>query len=256
MAAPNDSIAFSDTTNKNGLIQLIEFWTNLGDGAISGNATLLKVMTARVNSAFDRIMPLLMSMTDYLRWDDINNTDLPVGTIDVVSGQSDYTIKTDANALNILNITGVQIHASNNATFFFPLQRMTMDDEWAPFAISPPATTFVGVPRYFLEMGNTLFLFPQPNYSATNGMKIFFERDPSYFLSTDTTKKPGIPRPFHELLALYPAYDWIVTNKPDNTVLVTRIEAQIKRRESELEALIGARAPTHNKITAQPFTFR
>ncbi len=255
MAAPNDSLAFSDTTNKNGIIQTIEFWTNLGDGGVSGDTTLLKVFTARVNEAFDRLMPLLLSYCDKPRWDDLNHTDLPVGTFNIVSGQPDYSIATDDNSLNILNLTGVRILGSSTATAYSELERMTMDDPRAQTAMSPNSLD-TGVPSHFLEVGNTVFLYPNPNYSATSGVKIYFERDPSYFVSTDTTKKPGIPRPFHGLLPLYASYDWLIVNKPDNQVLVTRLEAQIARREKELKALISSRVPTRSKMTMAGINFR
>lgn len=255
MAAPNDSIAFSDTTNKNGIIQTCEFWTNLGDTGISGDSTLLKVFTTRINEAFDRLMPLLLSYCDKPRWDDLNHTDLPIATLNIVSGQSDYSVATDDNSLNILNLTGLSILPSSTATLYVELERMTMDDPRAQAAMSPNSTD-TAIPTHFLEVGNTVFLHPQPNYSVAAGIKIFFERDPSYFLSTDTTKKPGIPRPFHGLLPLYASHDWLIVNKPDNQMLITRVETQITRREKELSALISSRVPTHNYMTMRGISFR
>ena len=239
---------FSNTTTKAGIIQTIEFWTNLGDAGVSGDATLLKVMTARVNEAFDRLMPLLLSYSDKLRWDDANNTDLPIGTFNIVSGQSDYTIAQDDNSLDILNITDVRILTSASGTDYVTLEKMTIDDERALTAMSPNSAD-TGTPTAYLERGNTLFLYPQPNYSATSGCKIFFERQQSYFTSTDTTKKPGIPRPFQGLLPLYASYDWLLVNKPANGELITRIEAQIATREQSLKDLISARYPTRQRIT-------
>ena len=47
MTSTHHPLVFSDTTNKNGLIQECEFWTNLGDGTISGDTTLLAQFTDR-----------------------------------------------------------------------------------------------------------------------------------------------------------------------------------------------------------------
>lgn len=238
---------FNDVTNLTGIIQRIELWTGLGNGGISNNATFLKIMTANVNEAFDRLMPLLYSFTDQLKWDDQNQTDLPIGTIDVVSGQPDYTIAQDANSLDILNITNVRVLASNTATIYYPMTEMTIDDPNAVQAMSPDSP-YQGVPRWFLKRGNTIFLFPKPNYNATGGIKIYFERKAVYFTSADTTKQPGIPRPFHGLLALYAAYDWLCQNQPDGTVMITRIEAQIQKRETALRDAIRGRYPRHNVL--------
>lgn len=255
MTATHHPIVFSDTTKKNGLIQNCEFWCNLGDAGISGDATLLKVFTARINTGFDRLMPFLLSFSDYLKWDDNNQTDMPIGTFNIVANQSDYTIAQDTNSLDILNITSVRILPSATATYFYDLQEMTADDYYAPDAMSPNPTS-VGMPVSYLKRGNTIILYPQPNYSATAGAKIAFEREANYFDSTDTTKEAGIPRPFQELLSLYASYDWLVVNKPDNQLLITRLEAQITRREKELRSAIDGRNPRRAEMQMQSTNFR
>ena len=188
-------MVFSDTVNKDGLIQNVEFWTRMKDGNITG--TLLKQITARINNGFDMLMPLLMAYSDHVRWDDFNHTDRPSGTLNIVSGQNDYTISEDDNSLDILNITKVRILQSSSATDYIDVTRMFVNDRGAPNVLSPnPSET--GAPRLFLEQGNTIYFDKLFNYSATDGIKIFFERQQSYFVSTDDTKEPGIPRPFHE----------------------------------------------------------
>lgn len=239
---------YNDTTVKNGLIQYCEFYCNLGDGGISGDSTLLKIFTARINDAFDRLLPLLLSYSDYLRFDDTNQTDLPVGTFNLVSGQADYQIAQDDNSLDILNLTNVRILPSSSSTVYQTLQKLTIDDDRAVTAMSPNSTD-TGIPTHYLERGNTIFFYPKPNYSSTNGGKIFFERSPSYFVSSDTTKNAGIPRPFQGLLPLYASYDWILVNKPTNTVLVTRIESQITKREQYLTDIISERYPTRQRMS-------
>lgn len=240
---------FSDTTNKNGIIQTVEFWGNLGDGGISGNATLLKVITSRVNAGFDMLMPRLLSYTkNSMRWDDLNHTDLAIGTFDINTGQSDYSIVEDDNSLDILNVTDVKFFDTATQTLYQDLEQMTLDDPRAASVMSPN-TDEIGIPTHYLESGNSLFLYPQPNYNATAGVKIFFEREQSYFASTDTTKEPGIPKPFHELLALYATLDWLLVNKAKNTALISRVEQRIARKENDLDDIISKRNPTRGSIT-------
>ena len=117
---------FSDTTNKNGLIQIFEFWTRQPDGTVSG--TLLKQVTARINSAFERIMPILLAYNDQIRWDDPNHTDAPIGRVNLVASQNDYKITEDDNSLDILNITHVRILPTATATAYTELSRITSDD--------------------------------------------------------------------------------------------------------------------------------
>src|SRR4051812_2372910 len=118
---------FSDTTNKNGLIQECEFWCNLGDGGISGDTTLLKQFASRLNRAKDRMRPILSSVGDKPRWDDSNHGDLPIATFGLVSGQGDYEIIVDDNSIPISNLTDVMILPSASSTEFMALEKMTID---------------------------------------------------------------------------------------------------------------------------------
>lgn len=239
---------YSDTTNKDGIIQTIEFWCGLSDAEISGDATKLKRFTGRVNRAFDKVLPLVLSYTDHLRFDDPNHSDAPIGTFDLESGKGNYTVDTDDNSLAILNIVNVSILTGSSATEYQPLERVTLDDPRAPRMLSPNPSDS-GVPTAFLEHDNTIFFDKKPNYNATAGGKIIFEREPSYFTSSDTTKQPGIPKPFHELLALYPSHDYLIVYKPDNQMLITRVENEITKQEKNLSDMVSKRNPTRGRIT-------
>lgn len=241
-------MVFSDTTNKNGIIQTIEFWTGRRDGEISGASTMLKIFTARVNSAFDILMPRLLSYSDFIRWDDINHTDKPVGTINLVSGTSSYKITEDDNALDILNLVAVGILPSSSATDYVLLPKITLDSSNALLAFSPNSSSSGNISGWS-EMGNRVNLNVKPNYSATNGIKLFFEREQSPFASTDTTKEPGIPKPFHELLALYPSLDDILVNRSNDTATITRLEARIAKKERDLDDMISLRNPTRLRMS-------
>jgi len=86
-------IPFSDTTGKTGAVQRFELLTRLPDGEVTG--TLLKQVTVLINSGLDKTMPRLLSYSDYVRFDDPNHTDLPIGYVNIVSGQADYKITED-----------------------------------------------------------------------------------------------------------------------------------------------------------------
>ncbi len=244
---------FNDSTNKNGLIQIFEFWARLPDGTVTG--TLLKQITARINAAFERIMPLLLSYSDNIRWDDQNHTDAPIGRTDIKDGQADYKITEDGNSLDILNITNVRILPSATATQYEDLRRMKADDPRITDAISPN-TTNEGSPSHFVELGNRIYLFPEPNYDATSGLELFFGREQVYFDSADTTEEPGIPKPFHELLALYASLDYISVNRPDEGNTLNIIRDRINRIEKDLRNFISLRNPTDLKIQPRSIKFR
>lgn len=244
---------FSDTTNKNGLIQKFEFWTRMPDGTVTD--TLLKQVTDRINCAFEYIMPMLISYSDFIRWDDTNHPDRPIGTINLVSGQSDYTVSQDDNSLDILNITAVRILPTATATEYVTLEKMTLDDPRVLDAMSPNSS-ITGIPTAYVENDNNIFFYPKPNYSATNGIKLFFSREQSYFVSTDTTKKPGIPKPFHELLVLYAALDWSMVNRANDASLLTLIREKITELKTNLNSFISLRNPTRLIMTTKTIKHR
>lgn len=241
---------FSDTTGKGGIIQRCEGWCGLGDGGISGNATLLKIFTAMVNEAFDELMPLLLSYSSHIiRWDDETNTDHPIATFNLTSGQADYTASVDDNSLAILDIKAVRILTSSSATSYTDIELITLDDDRAITAMTPNSTD-VGVPTGWVKRGNTIFLTPKPNYSATSGIKILFERVQNYFASNDTTKEAGIPRIFHPLIPMIASHAWLLINRPENTALLTRLEAKTIDMKRNLRDLISQRAPSRGRMVA------
>lgn len=250
---------YSDTVNKNGLIQECEFWTNLGDGTISGDAVLLPQFTNRINRAFDRVMPRVLSHDTNQRWDDVNHPTHPIGTADIISGQNDYTFLADSAGNSVLNITKILAMSSSTTQYGIELYKVipgaamnvpgvtsgrigTIDSSDETRVLSP-LTSDVGQPIKYVERGNTFFVWPIPNFSATAGFKIFFERTQSYFVSTDTTKQPGIPAIFHPLLAMYASKDWLALHKAGNTVLLQYLDQEIQKLEDNLDDMIGKRNP-------------
>lgn len=240
---------FSDTTNKNGLIQECEFWTNLGDGGISGNSTLLKVFTNRINRRYEKALAKLNLGSDRGQVDDTNYDNQPFSTFDILSGQADYQFLTDEDGDSITDITAVMILESASATQYVTLERITLDDKQAEEFMSHNSEN-TGVPTGFIERNNTIFFDKLPNYSATAGGKLFFRRVPSYFASTDTTKKPGYNADYHQLLALGASYDWLLVNKGENATLITRVEAELAKQESDFFAYAQMRSPVRNKLAA------
>lgn len=242
---------FNDTTNHNGLIQRFERWTRQTRGTVSGDTDLLKEATVEFNEAFNAVIPLLLFSNDQIKWDDANNTDKPVGTINLTANQNAYKITVDDNSYKILNLTKVQFLPSATATQYVDLPRLTSDNPRSGEIISPN-TSITGVPSGFMEIGPILYLDcggGVPSYSATNGIKLFFGRAQQQFVYTDTTKEPGIPQPFHELLVLHAAKKWNAIYRTDDTNLLAIINAEIAREEAGLKRMIGLSTPSRQQMT-------
>jgi hypothetical protein len=88
-----------------------------------------------------------------------------------------------------------------------------------------------GVPLYYDKVGNSLFLYPTPSYSLAAGLKVYYERGPSYFTTSDTTKAPGFNPLFHELVAMWAAYDYASIN---SLPMVNRIRGEIREMEDQM----------------------
>lgn len=212
---------FSDTTNKNGIIQTCELLLDLGDTGISGNSTLLKQFTNLANKAYDNVVSeILQNEGDYI-WDDANFTvsDLPRAdvTLSVVAG-SEVSIY----AFPVANVNGLS-GASGDVSSFLRLIKAQIKDANGYYQaltlltesmINQPFETLfynAGFPKYYRPFGSGIQIFPAPlatQVTAIAGLRVYFQRQKIDFISTDTTRVPGFPSIFHYLLPLEMSETW------------------------------------------------
>ena len=85
---------FSDTTNKLGLIEMIDF---LLFGSSTANTTEypLADKTRQMNKWYRTVMGWILKYGGKWIFDDSNYTDLPYSRANCVTGQKDYTFPTD-----------------------------------------------------------------------------------------------------------------------------------------------------------------
>jgi hypothetical protein len=245
---------FSDTTNKSGLVQDCEFWTNLGDGTISGDSSLLARFTGLMNASYARTLGRLQLISPNGGAEDTNYTSQQFSFFDIVLGQNDYDFTTDEVGNTITDITGVLIQP-NGSSDYKPLDRLSLTDRNALLIMSPNATQ-TGTPRGYIEKNGIVFLDVLPDYGAANGGKVFYRLVPSYFTTADTNKKPGFVEGFHRIVSLDASHDWLIVNKPDNAALLTRIESELQSMNSELADYIRQKNPTSIRITGRTHSSR
>jgi hypothetical protein len=93
-------------------------------------------------------------------------------------------------------------------------------------------TAVQGIPSYYDKFADVIRLYPEPNYNKTAGLVVHFQRPPSYFETTDTTKKAGVPSLFHRYLSLDASADYAVShqmkNKNDLVTLRIAMEKDIQ----------------------------
>lgn len=95
------------------------------------------------------------------------------------------------------------------------------------------------IPLYYDKTANSVFLFPAPNYDSTGGLRVYYQREPNYYVSTDTDKKAGFASILHRLISMKASYDYAVANNLTDKITVLRDE--IAKKEDELRRFYGRR---------------
>lgn len=195
---------FSNSTTEDAIVQEIDRIC----GTTSTTYTV-KAKTARVNQALDRFFTLALQEDGDWQFDDTNQTDLPIGVTNLVSGQQDYSF-----ASELLVVTKVLAKDSNGIWNTLTL----LDQQESTFPAKnvwelPTGNT--GAPLRYDIFANSLLLDPIPDYNSTGGLKVVFKRNASKFVSTDTTKEPGIPSLFHPYLCRYASLPFLIEKELD-----------------------------------------
>lgn len=190
---------FSNTTDRDGIIELIERDTNTQ--SVTTSSYPLKVKTNDVNEALSHFFLLAIKAGGRFQVDDTNQSNLPIITTDLVGSQGDYTFLVDDSTPSnqILDVRKIRIKDSNGQW-----KELTQIDR-ETFNVSD-YENITGTPDYFDLTGNSVILYPTPDYNSDEGLELYISRTPSYFVSTDTTKEPGVPKIFHSYFHLRPSY--------------------------------------------------
>lgn len=216
---------FSNTTTEGGLIQEVDRIC----GSTNNNFSL-KAKTARINMALDRFVTVALTEDEDWNFEDTNYTDLPIGVADLVSGQQDYSFASD-----VLVVTKILVKDSSG--LWVPLTEVKPNQPGARDIFEQP-TGNSGVPTEYMIIGNSIFLTAIPNYNSTGGLKVFFKRNVSKFVSTDTTKEPGIPSIFHPYLCREASMPFLIEKKLPQQAGVA---AQIIIDEDAIKTFIASR---------------
>lgn len=231
------SLVFSDTTNKDGIIQTLErtLFGDSGDARISGNTTQLAYFTGDINLALDKALTIIFRAGGTWQFDDANHTDYPIITTDLVASQRDYSFTEDGNSNLILDIYKVFVANADGVYNEVHPVDVQSESNTQPFTDGQNAE---GTPYRYDKTGNGIFLDPIPDYAETAGLKIYINREGSYFTTADTTKKPGIAGLFHEYLVLRPAYQYAYRNGLSNAGV---LQDEMLRMEDAMRKYYGRR---------------
>ena len=238
----------SDTSAaKSGLIQDCEHLVFADDyGAISSDENRLATFINGLNRALEKVTVKIREAEGRWQWHDTNYSTFAIATADLVTDQPDYSL----DATSHFRIERVEVKdTAGNWTKLMPIDQADLYDQ----SLTDFAATS-GVPQYYDKVGNHLFLYPKASYSQEESLKLFFEKGPSYFTTTDPTKIPGFNPLFHRLLSLHASFDYAGANSEANSQdLLLKITAM----EADLETYYAKRdKDEHTRLSARKLNYR
>lgn len=170
----------------------------------------IKEITRAANKTLRKVWSWIFSAYGGWLFDDANNTDFPAARTTLSSGQQDYNLPSDA-----ISVRGVDILPSSTSTIYQPLIEITEEEIRQYGASDASLFSSTGVPRYYRPIGTSVKLYPTPNATIAQGLRMTFDRGITPFASTSTTQQPGFAPQFHEVIASGCAYEYQRRNNLD-----------------------------------------
>lgn len=155
-----------------------------------------------VNLVWDEAIAELYKADPNYKWDDTTNTDFPLATLDLTANLDHYTMLDSALVIHRLRIKD----RNGKYKTLTPILRSELTDT---------ELEETGEPSKYYKMGGAVFPVPIPDYGATDGVELEFQRGANYFESTDTSASPGFNAQFHQFLSVGAAMRYAVANSMD-----------------------------------------
>ena len=178
---------FNNNADNQDIVSLV------GDATGINTTVHIQEVTRACNRANKMIWSWIFQSYGGWQYDDANQTDSPFATTALVQSQAKYKIPTAA-----LTINSVEVKNENGdweKLFPRPIKAISQYQSEEEFQDQD------GQPRYYALFGEEIKLYPAPDYSQANSIRINFDRGSVSFVSTDTEKDPGFVSEFHEAVA-------------------------------------------------------
>jgi hypothetical protein len=229
---------FSETTNNTGIVQQTRDMARV-DSTQWGTSKIVN----SCNNWLNKIFTFGKWKDRNFQLDDTNHTKLPIGTTNLVASQSDYSFLTDEQGNRITNITRIDIKdSSGNWT-----QLKKIDHSEIGMALDAYESIDGQPKEYDLIADNIVRLYPTPATNVTAGLKFYFQRTPSYFVATDTTKEPGVSHDLHRGFVVASAYDCAMTLGLPN---LQALSVELEKEEQKLSDYFASRnTDTKGRLT-------
>lgn len=199
-------LTFNDVSGKMGLIQEAERRLFNGEyGYISDNDALLKDFTARLNSAKDWYFELQQRSDTRWQGDDKSYTTYPDYTETLVDNQNEYPLDDEFTKIHAVYCTD----SDGNKYRLYPIDQ---NDSQTPLA---ELYETKGKPQFYDKYTDSIVIYPAPDatqVTLSEGLQIWVQRTPNYFVYNDTTETPGMTSLHHVSLVDYASWSYAEDN--------------------------------------------
>lgn len=226
---------FSDVTNNTGILQRTRITAR-----VDANQWPTANVVNSCNDWLNKIFTFGKDADHRFELDDTNHTKLPIGTTPLVTSQADYSFLTDEQGNRITNLTAVSLLeiATNKEIPLYPVDRKQVSQYrfgFNDFGITAGTPT-----RYDKIADNVIKLDYAPTAAdvAKYSLKYYFQRSPSYFTASDTTKQPGVADDLHRGFVIASAYDAAFTLGLEN---LQALSVELQKEEQKLVDYFASR---------------
>lgn len=189
---------FNPTDKSNSLIAHIDFLL-FGNGTVLNEDFTLVDRTRGINNAQDEIISEFFKADPNFMWDDTTNVDFPIAYHALEAGVTNIVLPDSSLVINRMRVKDT----NGKYVTLEPVNRRELTDS---------ELEATGTPNKFYKVDNALFPVPVPNYGATDGIELEFQRGANHFATTDTTRSPGFGSQFHSFLSIGASLEYAVGN--------------------------------------------
>lgn len=224
-------MVFSESTYNQGLVEDARF-------LVGANSVTYPIadLTRNINRRWEEAKNYLY-LTDGT-WQSAEST----YSVNLVSGTQGYTIPRTH-----IKIMRVEILTSNDQSV-----RLDSFDKSEVRNSIRDFENVDGEPKFYELTGQTINLYPAPNYAKTNGLTWWYQGVPDYFETTDTTQESDLIQTVDRYLSVGAALDYaiakVLANKNDLADQLLSIKDQMEmianRRNGDTNIVLKTRQPS------------
>lgn len=197
-------MVFSDTTNKNGIVQMCEQITSIGDGNISGNTVKLAYFTTLINNWLNMVSLWIHEVQGEWPYDDQNHGDFPEEVFDFVDNQQDYGLSTSGE-INGWTLKKVEVRDATT------LDYSTLNFVYSKDIPENYDGSDKGKPIGFWLSGGSIIFNCPVDVAKADKYRLTYDRQAHPFTVSDTTAEPGFNSDFHIILAYGPSMEYALS---------------------------------------------